>query len=317
MTATFYHYRAFGLNVASAIPLSGLLPTPGTADVAITVAELPVQLVGATNEAPFRRVAPGEYICRNQFFGGYAIYHGQKIILTPQTVLFLETSEQAALLLESIFIFLWLQRGALCLHASSVNINGRAVVFTGDGGSGKSTTSAALACQGHDKLADDMCLITMTPQGAPHVVPLCRSQNLTTDALDLLGLPSIGACKMPGEEKYVLPYVSITSSPVPLIGIFHLYPADTDEMKLLSVTGFEKLAILAANSKNGEEAVQMVPGSGSLMERQVELGGSVAMIRIIRPLGRRCLTELAATIEEITTKGGEIHEKKRMASSAA
>jgi energy-coupling factor transporter ATP-binding protein EcfA2 len=42
------------------------------------------------------------------------------------------------------------------LHASAVDIRGRAVCFCGDAGSGKSTTAAALALRGHPVLAEDI-----------------------------------------------------------------------------------------------------------------------------------------------------------------
>ena len=48
-------------------------------------------------------------------------------------------------------------KGRAALHASVVDIEGRAVVLLGDAGSGKSTTAAAFAMLGHGVLADDVC----------------------------------------------------------------------------------------------------------------------------------------------------------------
>jgi hypothetical protein len=50
-------------------------------------------------------------------------------------------------------------RGALCLHASAVVIDGKAVLFVGPPGAGKSTTAAALARLGHPVLADDIAML--------------------------------------------------------------------------------------------------------------------------------------------------------------
>jgi hypothetical protein len=47
-------------------------------------------------------------------------------------------------------------RGLTCLHASAVEIDGKAVAFAGEMGSGKSTTAAIFAQNGHAVLSDDI-----------------------------------------------------------------------------------------------------------------------------------------------------------------
>src|SRR5216683_295679 len=51
------------------------------------------------------------------------------------------------------------QRGFLVLHGSAVTLNGRAVVFCGGSGWGKSTLAAALHRRGHPLLVDDYAAI--------------------------------------------------------------------------------------------------------------------------------------------------------------
>lgn len=46
-------------------------------------------------------------------------------------------------------------RGAVLIHASAVEVGGRAILFAGESGSGKSTTAAMLHGRGHHVLADD------------------------------------------------------------------------------------------------------------------------------------------------------------------
>lgn len=50
-------------------------------------------------------------------------------------------------------------RGITCLHASAVNIGGRAIAFVGVPGAGKSTTAAVFAQKGHSVLTDDIVAI--------------------------------------------------------------------------------------------------------------------------------------------------------------
>lgn len=54
----------------------------------------------------------------------------------------------------------WLaNRGALMVHAGAVEIDGRAVLLVGRGGSGKSTTALACAQAGFGFLGDDLCVV--------------------------------------------------------------------------------------------------------------------------------------------------------------
>ncbi len=51
------------------------------------------------------------------------------------------------------------RRKLLCLHASAVNVAGRAVVLLGDKWAGKSTTSPAMQKSGHLPITDDLIVI--------------------------------------------------------------------------------------------------------------------------------------------------------------
>ena len=67
--------------------------------------------------------------------------------------------------LESYFVgpilsFVLRLRGQVCLHASAVEIEGKAVVFVGHSTAGKSTTAAAMANHGARILADDIVAIS-------------------------------------------------------------------------------------------------------------------------------------------------------------
>lgn len=293
-----YRYRAFGLRIASSAPLPELPPITGIPDVSITVGYLPAGLTAAAaEETPLPYVAPGEYLRRHREFGGYHVRQGREITLAPEFLEYRTDGLKPIQLLEIVFIHLWLQRGALGLHAGSVNIGGRAAVFMGEGGSGKSTTTATLAGRGHDKLADDISLIAFAADGAPLVVPSCTGQNLPSESLEMLGLDPRGADKLPGEDKYAFPLLSESHEPVPLGCIYHLCPEDRDEIGLMPLKGFDKFVALSSNVQQGETATQMFPQGGKLINRLTALGKSTAMARINRPRRRACLSELAAVVE--------------------
>jgi hypothetical protein len=74
----------------------------------------------------------------------------------PET---LSLSDAAEYLLGPILGVLMRRKGIACLHASAVSVNGKAVLFAGDAGAGKSTTAAAMARRGHAVLSDDVVAI--------------------------------------------------------------------------------------------------------------------------------------------------------------
>ncbi len=71
------------------------------------------------------------------------------------------TSDDALVyLVGPVLSYVLRRRGVLALHASAVVVDGRAVAFVGGGGSGKSTTAAALVARGMPLLTDDVLALT-------------------------------------------------------------------------------------------------------------------------------------------------------------
>jgi hypothetical protein len=88
------------------------------------------------------------------------------------------------------------QGGAVLIHASAVDAGGRALVFAGESGSGKSTTAAMFHRKGHRVLADDITEIAdgralasipavrlRQPDGTKRIVPVAPSQDLPIGAV--------------------------------------------------------------------------------------------------------------------------------------
>lgn len=76
-------------------------------------------------------------------------------------------------------------RGTVCLHASAVAVDDRAIVFVGPEGAGKSTTAAGFARRGHAVLSDDIVALVDQEQKF-HVPPAYPRVNLWPDAVKKL-----------------------------------------------------------------------------------------------------------------------------------
>lgn len=68
----------------------------------------------------------------------------------------IDQEEVCSFLLGPVMGIVLRMKGTLCLHASAVEIDGKAVAFGGPMGVGKSTTAAIFAKNGHAVLADDI-----------------------------------------------------------------------------------------------------------------------------------------------------------------
>lgn len=76
-------------------------------------------------------------------------------------------------------------RGVTCLHASAVALGDCSVVFVGAEGTGKSTTAAAFARQGHAVISDDVAALVETEEGF-RVVPAYPHLSLWPDSVEVL-----------------------------------------------------------------------------------------------------------------------------------
>jgi len=93
------------------------------------------------------------------------------------------------------------QRGWLPLHASAIELEGRALLFMGKSGAGKSTLAAAFETGGHPLLADDVVGIRNN-RGRNMALPGFRRVRLdpaAAAATALSGLPSL----QDGEKRSV------------------------------------------------------------------------------------------------------------------
>src|SRR5262249_35255084 len=91
------------------------------------------------------------------------------------------------------------------LHASAVARGGRAAVFAGTSGAGKSTTALACVVSGMEFLGDDACLLDVAVDGAPVVHPVYGFAKLEADAVDRM--PRLGQlpASTPGDSAVVDP----------------------------------------------------------------------------------------------------------------
>lgn len=155
-------------------------------------------------------------------------------------------------LLSSVFSALLYMRGIPPLHASCIQTDKGAILFTGSSGIGKSTLAASFHSIGYKLLSDDICAIRISDGGGVIAYPFYPRLKLWSSSVDLLGLRIQDLTQVrSGIDKY---YLSLGSSyyehPLPVHRVFVLGPVDPKLCEMFSITdihGASKVAFLKCN----------------------------------------------------------------------
>ncbi|WP_127089092.1 HPr kinase/phosphorylase [Aquabacter cavernae] len=212
------HYRLFGWRLSSEVPLPELLPFPPddarAVDIEVRIGPVPPLGPQATIFSPaiqfdadsLRLEIPG--VCRYRLDGGSTLTLDAEGPVTGDDV--------RVFLLGTMFSALCMRRGMLPLHASAVEIGGRALLISGASGAGKSTLAGALAARGHRLISDDVCLLQFGGAGPTRIWPSFPRLKLWQDSAIELGvetghLPRVRA----PFEKYQVPSPAFRQEPIP------------------------------------------------------------------------------------------------------
>ena len=201
-----FRYSVFGLLLHSNVPLHGVVPVDSLTnhtDIELLLGASPYRTMGLLPEdekqiyrssyslpsgEPILRVwdvAAGAFL-RVDYTGGPQFWLDRK-----REVLWADWPETSSLedtcsyLLGPVLGYLLRLRGVTCLHASAVAFDNSCVAFVGTAGSGKSTTAAAFARQGHGVISDDVVAL-VEQEGAFRVRPAYPHLSLWPDSVNAL-----------------------------------------------------------------------------------------------------------------------------------
>lgn len=203
-----HHYHAFGLKLASSIPLPELSPGSGPADVTIRVAR-----GVATRPAGEGWLNGGgervELFLEDMLF---TVDGGRSIAIVAPT----ERADHdiRVWLLGTAMATLLHQRGCFALHANAVLLpGGGAAAFSGQSGAGKSTMATFLDRAGFHVLGDDLCAIRFEDDDRPLVYPGIPRLKLWAETLALFNRETDGLERVASDlAKYHVPLASVTQT---------------------------------------------------------------------------------------------------------
>lgn len=216
-----HDYTAYRLRIRSDVPLPELVPAAfDTPDISIAAGVV-------------RRLCPTwgarvvEYEEDAVYFalGGFASFRirdGSHVEyelpagMDPAPLNFAILGPLMALLMQ--------MRGLYVLHGSAVSVGGRAAMFLGDKGAGKSTTLGATLAAGHPMLTDDV--LAVATEGVPAVIPGYPQIKLDPAAAARFPLPPhrVLHIDVPGFEKHRVRFeeASFAAHPAPAGAVYVL-----------------------------------------------------------------------------------------------
>ncbi|WP_020607024.1 hypothetical protein [Spirosoma spitsbergense] len=231
MDLTPYHYKAYGLSIASEIPLPPL-PTsvPTTADLTIRREQLPgrppveaTKIYRAGLNARFAQQGLDYlWLDWSPLISFTAVSGNELLVDTTQTD---EDLVSLFTLSEALGLILF-QKGYFLLHGSAVRIGSKGVVFLGEPGAGKSTTVAACAQKGYTVISDDMVCIQVNETGNLLLIPAFPQIKIWQSTIDGLQLHREKMAPVrEGVDKFSwYDSIKFEENAVPLTAIFVLLP---------------------------------------------------------------------------------------------
>ncbi len=243
-------YRLAGLTVASEIVLPGARAgcEAERPDVVMRRAEVPSHLDNADITRRAWERAGDRFLLRAPGVGRFLLSAGRGIGFQMEAGA--DAADCAAYLVGSAFGLLLHQRGQIVLHASAVAMNGKATLFCGNSGVGKSTIAAALCLRGHPLVADDICAISFAADEHPRVSAHSSQIKLVADAVAAVGLAAQSdAAVQRRRDKYQIdPPVKTDEADFP-IGRIYILRRNADQGPEISLSdSAESLRLLQRNA---------------------------------------------------------------------
>ncbi|WP_144096684.1 hypothetical protein [Croceicoccus sediminis] len=229
--------------------------------------------------AGFNRIEGDEFVLRDE---GFACRYRKGEGITVQ----LDDPTKAGLLdlflAGSIHSAVAAINGYTALHASAVEVDGKAIAFTGPPGAGKSTTAAAMRARGLAIVADDTLVVDMA---GPH--PMClpghKRLKLWPDSVAMTGTPAFEQVSEDYPKIFAAEEPSEIDMPLPLGAIVTVEAGD--ELAFDPVRGAARIAVLDDDHYTAQHRV-MAQGQDRArrLTDLARLANAVPVYRFVRPL---------------------------------
>lgn len=296
------YYTAYGLTIASYLPLDELTPTiPSTADLVITAGPVHWPACKFSSDWFQCETRPDglTYLSWQQVGAFEIAADGSQIIV--DAAVDVEPALLRLPLLGTVLALALRNQGLLILHASAVEIDGAAAVFLGRSGAGKSTMTAVMHKRGHPAIADDVVALQVPIDGCGSVSVLrgidrCKLWPDSVSAVgchvdELLPLHSkVDKLNVPLHQRRSV------QSRLPLGSLYLL--SISNSVEVLPVERHDALLLLLANCFIGMVHSSLIGShAGPELLRCSRIAREFGLSRLTRPADLTLLPSIAGMVE--------------------
>jgi hypothetical protein len=194
-----------------------------------------------------------------------------------------DASEESLWLNGSVYAAVASMNGLLPIHASAVAHTGAVFAFTGPGGAGKSTLTAALSRHGLPMFCDDTLVLDLADPDRVMCLPGHKRLKLRHDAFALTGAAREEKVSRTYDKYYAAPAAGTIASPLPIAELIFLETGP--DLAIAGVSGsqrFERMqddhqtSWLFAAARNFDLAEQF--------SHRARLAQQIQMARFERPI---------------------------------
>lgn len=206
-----FDYVISGLTVQSDVEIPSAIRAVEHTEVhEVTIREsaLPLELPSPAQSGPGWSIEGDVFLLKVPRVARFLIRGGVEILFESEPGH--DPGDVTLYLLGTCFAVLLQQRGSIVLHASAVSVKGKAMLFCGQSGAGKSTMAAMLCERGYPLLNDDVCSLRSNSAGGYSVMPDGRMLKLWAPSVEHLELEARRgpAVRSDTEKFYMAPPVS-------------------------------------------------------------------------------------------------------------
>ena len=231
-----FQYRIHGLNISSELECPFLGKATGENDVTIRFGEIDSSGVEEQTKKEIYAIGSDTIYAHFKGISRYLSKGGREIIIEkyPEA-----DDDHVRLFLLGVVLGITLHiRGFLPLHACAIAHEGKAILFMGESGTGKSTLAEAFRRKGYQLLSDDVCCTRIGDKSAS-MFPSISGINLSLDTMKFFQFPESEYMKgLYLKRKYI--YLSEESFCDKEIELGKAYRIKTHESKEIIITKLNK-----------------------------------------------------------------------------
>ena len=279
------NYYVYGLNIKSEIEIEEFVKLDDIDNkdvVSISYGKMSDEIKEEIKQGKRIKLSNNKIWFHINDIASYCVTDGNKIEV--------ELCDNADMKLMKIYVmcsclgFIMIQKKMIAIHGGVIEMDDKAVIFTGDRGAGKSTLTTALRERGYKFISDDVAGVKIDK--VPYVMPGFPYQKLCESAMDKFGYDkeAFTSFMSDKEVKYIVPAMDeFVSEKRELVSIVKLTVGDVDEVTIEELRGSEKLNNIIENIYRGEYIKHLGKMDPIYFKQCVDIAKNIRFFKITRP----------------------------------